>query len=391
MSKIRVVDAICGSGKTSAAISYMKERTDSQFIYVTPFLDEIKRVQQTCKPRRFHEPEKWKTKTHSFNFLLEKGRNITTTHSLFRNADSTTRELIKTQPYILILDEVMSVVEVLGITKRDLEIIKDQKLAHVDESCYLIWDDKEYKGKYDSIKAMAENKNIIVVNGTALLWSFPVNVFECFDEVWILTYIFDGQIQKSYFDFHNVEYKYYSVNDEMTKFIEGKPTKKTDYGKLIDVYDGKYNEIGEDIYSLSKSWFVKKDKSIINILQKNIYNYFNNHVKSKAEFNLWTTFKDEKKTLSGKGYIRGFLPCNARATNDYKHKTTLAYCINRYANPLITGFFKQNNIEFDEDAFALSEIIQWIFRSQLREKKPISIYIPSSRMRKLLLHWMDNN
>ena len=48
MCKIKIVDAICGSGKTSAAIEYMKKRTDANFIYVTPFLSEIERVKKTC-------------------------------------------------------------------------------------------------------------------------------------------------------------------------------------------------------------------------------------------------------------------------------------------------------------------------------------------------------
>ena len=391
LSKIRVVDAICGTGKTSAAINYMKKRTDTNFIYVTPYLDEIKRVKDACKPRRFYEPEKWKTKTQSFNEYISKGRNIATTHSLFRHADNTTRELLKAQPYILILDEVMSVVELLDITKKDLEIILSNKLAHIDKDFYLVWDDEEYRGKYGSIRSMAENRNIIVVNGTALLWSFPVSVFDCFDEVWILTYIFDGQVQKSYFDYHNKEYTYYGVNEDMTDFVEGKQVTNTNYGELITIYEGKYNDIGDDAYSLSKNWFNKKDKSLVNLLQKNLYNYFNNHMKSKAEFNLWSTFKSEKKSLTGLGYARGFLACNARATNEYKHKKTLAYCLNRYVNPLISGFFKQNNIKFDEDSYALSEIIQWTFRSQLRDKKPINIYIPSYRMRQLLEDWKACN
>ena len=106
---------------------------------------------------------------------------------------------------------------------------------------------------------------------------------------------------------------------------------------------------------------------------------------------MWTTFRDFKSKIKGEGYTRGFVSCNARATNEHKHKTCLAYCINRYNNPLIKSFFQQKDIKFDEDNYALSELIQWIFRSQLRDKKPIQIYIPSKRMRNLLLEWMKTN
>ena len=34
-------------------------------------------------------------------------------------------------------------------------------------------------------------------------------------------------------------------------------------------------------------------------------------------------------------------------------------------------------------------MIQWIFRSQIRQYKPINIYIPSERMRELLIDWLN--
>ena len=46
-------------------------------------------------------------------------------------------------------------------------------------------------------------------------------------------------------------------------------------------------------------------------------------------------------------------------------------------------------IEIDEDGFALSELLQWIWRSQIRQGKPIILYIPSKRMRELLEDFLD--
>lgn len=43
----------------------------------------------------------------------------------------------------------------------------------------------------------------------------------------------------------------------------------------------------------------------------------------------------------------------------------------------------------DEDAYALSEMLQWIWRSSIRDGKPINIYIPSKRMRTLLMNWLE--
>lgn len=40
--------------------------------------------------------------------------------------------------------------------------------------------------------------------------------------------------------------------------------------------------------------------------------------------------------------------------------------------------------------YALSILIQWVFRSAIRNGKKIKIYIPSERMRYLLKEWIQN-
>jgi len=57
--------------------------------------------------------------------------------------------------------------------------------------------------------------------------------------------------------------------------------------------------------------------------------------------------------------------------------------------PYIVQFFKDRGVEVDNDSFALSEMIQWVWRSGIRDHKPINIYIPSSRMRNLLKDWLS--
>ena len=46
--------------------------------------------------------------------------------------------------------------------------------------------------------------------------------------------------------------------------------------------------------------------------------------------------------------------------------------------------------EIDENKYALSEMIQWIWRSAIRNGEDIYIYIPSRRMRDLLLEWLND-
>lgn len=118
---------------------------------------------------------------------------------------------------------------------------------------------------------------------------------------------------------------------------------------------------------------------------------------------MWTSFKDYQSKLRGKGYSKefkteqlkeidnayGFLACNARATNKYAGCYNLAYCVNIYLHPAISQFFYQKGIKVDEDLYGLSEMIQWIWRSRIRNGEKINIYVPSIRMRTLLKSWLD--
>ena len=219
---------------------------------------------------------------------------------------------------------------------------------------------------------------------------------DALDHTYILTYMFKGQIQRYYYDMNNINYEYKAVkkiNDKYEVVDYNENEDLTYLKELIHIYDNKkLNKIGDDKYALSKSWYEKQDKNKtdgFDLLKNNIFNYFQNIVKGKSKENMWTCFKDFKTKCKGKGYTKGFVSCNARATNDYRHKKNLAYVVNIFNNPMILKFFRNKGVSVDENSFALSELIQWIFRSQLRDGKEINLYIPSSRMRNLLKQWLD--
>jgi hypothetical protein len=41
-----------------------------------------------------------------------------------------------------------------------------------------------------------------------------------------------------------------------------------------------------------------------------------------------------------------------------------------------------------KDACALSELIQWVWPSRVRKGEPITLYLPSPRMRRLFEEWL---
>jgi hypothetical protein len=217
--------------------------------------------------------------------------------------------------------------------------------------------------------------------------------------------MFGAQMQKYYYDYYNLKYHYLYTegnHPDNFHFVEEKQNyvSRYDYRKLITIYnDEKLNMIGDLDYSLSKGWYERnKNNVLIKQLRNNALNFFNNKPtvlngdtweKSKSDNNLWTTFKDYKTLVSGKGYAKGYLPSNMRSTNEYRNRSTIAYLVNKYFNPLIKNFFEKNGISVYEDDYALSEMLQWIWRSAIRDGKHITVYIPSKRMRNLLSKWIS--
>lgn len=403
-NKVTIVDAICGKGKTSWAIQYMNNSLDDRFIYITPYLDEVERVLDGCSFRSFEQPtvERGKgSKLEDFNELLRQGKNIVSTHALFSLVNEDTLKYLKENKYILILDEVFNVIENINITKSDREILLNGKVE-VDSDNKLKWIDKEYSGNLSEYRRQIENGDVYMMDNCFLLWTFPTCIMKALKHTYVLTYMFKGQLQRYYYDLNKIEYEYKSVtsvdglNCKKYKLVEYEETDTTYLRDLINICDNeKLNLVGKAkgrSNPLSKSWYDNQNRRKLDgmdILKTNMENFFRNICKSKTNENMWTTFKDYQSKCKGKGFAKGFVPCNARATNEFRNKKNLAYCINVFNNPMIMKFFTSKGVAVDEETYALSELIQWIFRSQLRDGKEINLYIPSERMRFLLMQWLD--
>ena len=393
---VTIIDSPCGRGKTTYAINYINERPTDNFVYITPFLKEVERVIDKTRlsgvSKRFVQPANLGNgKMDSLINLFHNNRDIVSTHSLFSKCSQSVADNIRIGHYTLILDEVMSVVEVLNLKKSDIPTMLDAELVRIDEKTNkLIWLKGDYDGAYNEIKERCENNNIYVVSGVAIVWTFPVEIFEAFDDVIICTYMFDCQLQKYYYDMYNVPYTKKSiVNGELVDYIE----QKDSLDKLHILDNNKINHVGDGKYDLSKSWY-EKHKSNLKMLQNNIYNYVRHlapilaNTKIKSKDVIWTTFKDYQTKLKGKGYANSFIPCNSRATNEYMNSFVVVYPINIFVNPIVKQFFTNNGVEINEDGYALSELIQFIYRSRIRQNQHIYCYIPSVRMRSLLYNYM---
>ena len=396
MNTITVVDARMGRGKSSAAIRYMNRyKGAKRFLYITPYLNEVDRICEQCD---FDQSDSdYMSKSAELKTHIRHGKNVAATHSLFYLMDEEALELVRANHYSLIIDESIQVIERLNVTDKDFALIISQ-LADVGENGVVRWKDKEYDGRFCDYKELADAGSLRMID-SALLNVMNPDMLRSFDEVFMLTYLFDGQYQKAYLDFFGFDYRIIGVElDEDGYRFSNAPDSPPplDYRNLIHIVETPaMNKVGDGKFSLSKNWFTRRGYGHpdIRALRNNLKKFFQGVPGGNHDSRLWTSFKDARDKLTDRrtGRFRNnFLQVSARATNEFRNRTDIAYMANRFVDPNLLKFFSERDIEINSDHFALSEMLQWVWRSAIRDNKPINLYIPSSRMRELLIDWINS-
>ena len=209
---VKVCDTIMGAGKTESAITLMNQDKESRYVFITPYLDEVERIKRSCSGRKFKDPQsKGKGKLENLHYLLSMRDNIASTHALFESYNDETISLIQDGGYKLILDEVFQAVQTIPISPKDLQMLK-RDMIEVDSEYRVRWVNDDYEGRFEDLRDMCMTGNVILYNDCLLLWKFPIEVFQSFDEVIILTYMFDAQVQKYYIYFF-CKRRYYGIGE----------------------------------------------------------------------------------------------------------------------------------------------------------------------------------
>lgn len=383
-------------------------------------MEEVKRIRYNTNAR-FYEPKREQgngKKIEHLRILVKEKVNIVMTHELFARMDKEIVERINNNEYTLIMDEVTTVFEEVMVTKGDINILVKSKLIEIDEDDKIRWRDVEYDGVFNELKEVSINKNLYLHNGCKLFSLMPVKYFTTFKEVFILTYLFEGQTQRCYFDLFNLEYKRFSVVNNLygryelidhDRFNEPREAVKEllivfeDYRRGKSSLNSNFmknpNKKKYDNYrtALSINWFDKADESQIEQLNRNLVNFLRRVFPTSNDKIFWTCPKKYApllkncKTKYNKNDDRlkdNFIPFNTRATNNYSHCTAAVFVFNRFINPNEKQFFEYRGIEVKEDLLALSDLIQFLFRGCIRNGEEMSCYIPSERMRNLLYNWL---
>ena len=220
---IQVCDAIMGTGKSSAAITYMNEHRNEKFIYITPYLEEAERIKNGCKDMHFIEPSD-KLKQYEFKkgvhtaALIKQGKNITTTHQAFKMYTEDMLDDIKRYGYRLIIDENVDVLEKYDFHPDDMQLAIDSGLITKEEDTYSLAKE-DYNGRlYHELRQFLKVRQLIQMDDTSgthlFYWVLPPELITSFKDVIILTYLFEGQSLHHFLEMYQLPYQYIGIHKD---------------------------------------------------------------------------------------------------------------------------------------------------------------------------------
>lgn len=404
---VRVCDAIMGSGKTSATIGYINAHPEKKFLYITPYLPEAERIKNNCPQADFVEPSDripeflFSKAMHTLG-LIQQGRNITSTHQCLMYYTPETIKLLKENGYCIIIDEEVTVLQAdKQIAYSDIQLAIDAGYVYEAAPDEYRRTDKPYDGGVFShmFRLMASRPlvyNKSKQNGCVWYWLFSKELLEAVDDVFVLTYLFKNSEMDLFMQINNIPYVNIGIrHTEGGGYIfSDKPEYVPDYvyrlKDMIHIDDGqRINSVGDMKHALSMNWYKSKTDGV-NQVRRNLMNYFQKRSGDiPAQERMCGTYKEYWGRIRGKGYWNSSVVFNAKATNQFSHCRALAYPINLFANGDIVHYYASKGVIFDNDHYALSTMIQWIWRSAIRNGEEISLYLPSKRMRDLLTEWIE--
>lgn len=428
----KAIDAPTGAGKTTAIIKMINAAppaadTFNRFLVLTPLLSEVERIcnATTCVPP-LENKRKHTSKLHALKQLIISGENICCTHALSVLFDNEVKDLLQSgdYSYTLIVDEEPEVIldaidysqpkgnakstnknlqEFYKLNKQDYKMLRERGFLLIDGATgRLYWNDeleynsagrrgvfKDIRKALDSLDFFSFNKDervIAVVNPS--IWA-------CFDEVYISTYRLHNSLFDYYCQLYGFDIEYYHINSggEVAAGFVSKYPKGLE--RIVICDDEKYNLTGKK-YSLSLNWFesnCKKNSPAARTLHNALRGFLRYGVpKGKLTGYYWTTFKAFKGCLTGKEVSpKRWLAHTTRATNDYSSCNAVAFVCGKFPNPNIYNFLKSKGITFDRNDYALSCLIQFVWRSSIRTARTnkVYVYIPSRDLRLQFKAWLS--
>lgn len=378
--------------------------------------------------------------------LLDGAGVIITTHALFSLWDDESREHIADKGgYTLILDETVDPVQQADIKKDDYQLLLN--CGYIREEVYPLVTKEGanfktisrtektagYSGKLDGFIRHALRNNIISLDDSKYIQTLKPENVSAFDQSFVLTYMYPGSQMDCWLQLYGIEVSHKTLirdpeSEELILVDHPGRYSGAEFSDKIKIVDSpKMNAIGAKGrrgVPLSNKWFEKAGAETIKQMKDHLNNMARHQTKKFTKevlgddtthpgyYFMWTVKNDYRAKLEKGGMPykcvppgasipieddrmeteedrQCFLAHNQRATNKYAHKACLAYLTTPLPIVPIKQFFDGHGLDYNGETYMLSTLLQWVWRSRIRNGQEILVYIPSEPLRELFMEWLS--
>lgn len=427
LREVEVVDALMGRGKTTAAIKYIEDQVLNDpgacwMLCCGPLAEVNSRpYENKAMEHYWHAPKDTNgTKEASLIELLQDRnvRLIVLTHKLWKDATTNPVVLhhIDRRRFSILFDEVPdNLVELYkGIRTGDFirAHAKGELVVHEDQFGRIEWKDQEAVQMQEAlhVDSLVRNQRrvrVFINGGQYTVLDMPdERGLKVFRRVLVTTYLVERTAFTCYLGMIGVGWSH------STNIVPSRPMTKAQLRGLVHL-EPKYDKQFEK-WKLDSTWYAKTATAAQLSAIGNAIRNLGDRLCDGNPTRLAFTGKKKRVARTQKApgvkargytsflYLPGkartdtnidkhgscFIRCNAKASNEYRHKDVLVHAYNRFPLEPVRRFFHGHGLDFDSEHFALTELLQWVWRSAVRDGKPIQLAILSERMRNLFKAWL---
>ena len=447
--EIKVIDYVMGTGKSTYLLKKLQKDSSIRYIYVAPLSSEVEdRAKDELAATEVNIPsDKEGLKSEDMLHLLKAGKNIACTHELFKRLTEEHIKYITHWGYTMIIDEVVDFIKAFEKYNDDEinDLFDEGKMFSDEENngkISMTWDVREHN-HFAQLKAMCDVGMLYSSKypSNMLNIQIPPSVIEASKEVYLLTYMYETSTMCKFMQMHGFTY----TKEKILDLEEREKGKKAQIKSLLNIInlqavDSLFKRQKDTWFS--QSWYGSKGKTPNKentlLMFKKIDNYLSNNPEYRSSYFFCTPKRvsqwlltnstkedetnEEDEVIEAKNdltkaklkYLRPrlkepkktscteietknqknskyqmWLPSTTRATNIYKERTLCLFLMNIYPNWNVQKYLTDFHEPVDPDKYALSEMLQFIWRGCIRDNKPMDVYIVSSRMRRLLVEWLE--
>lgn len=423
---VEVSDALMGSGKTHAIITYMSEHQDRPWLYISPMLEEVDgRVPSDAQKIGFDlfvpQEDKMFSKSETCLKALEKGMNVCCTHNLMYKFSKKHLEAIKKNGYNVVSDEELNLINGYNTKREDIEFLLSNNLIGIDENSgevAFLDEDMSLEARYGDIKAKSDLGMLYAAKRSSkfLVVQLSPKIIDCAERFILLTYNYKNSLMETFLSMHSYECKPLTG---ITLRRTDAEIKKELLERIEFIETPSINKIREK-FPLSKNWWTtaKPDERLV--VSKAIRSCLSK-TKLDKELLFYTAPKDyvtdskgfstvyigggeqpeksskhknadgvkEEHTKEDKD-LRNFVACNARSTNKFAYKKLAVHAYNLFPNQAVKAFIQGQGFKVNDDVYALNMMLQWLFRGCIRvpNGEKMKVAILSRRMNTLFKEWL---